>query len=236
MVLNDISKDFNHIISIMITYIIHYTPLNERKKHILKELQQYSINAEFITEFDKESLDINQLTLFNTKLVTYSEISYFYKQLYCYLKIKNENINVALILDDDCILDNNFTEKLNFYINKLPQDWDICYISDICNFHIADNIIKNNIPNVFLKSNEQELLNGVLSHGSTRGPAYLITNTAANKIITNFNNIKMNEDIIEKPHDHWLNDVFREMNFKIYWAEPTIVKQGTIIRIFKNSY
>ena len=219
----------------MKTYIIHYTPLYERKEHILKELKQYSINPEFITEFDKEYIDINHLSLFNTKLVTYSEISYFYKQLYCYLKIKNENINLALILDDDCVLNDNFTENLRLYMSKLPQDWDICYISDICNFHIGENIIKNNIPNVFLKSNEHEVLNGVLSHGSTRGPAYLITNNAAKKILNKFNDIKINKDIIDKPHDHWLNDVFHEMNFKIYWAEPTIVTGGSEKGIFATS-
>jgi len=124
---------------------------------------------------------------------------------------------------------------MNSYLKQLPPNWDICYLSDICNFHIPEIITANKTPNVFLKSNEHEVLNNVLAHGSTRGPAYLINYNAALNILNRFNYYKDNQIKISKAHDHWLNDVFRELNFNVYWAEPTIVKGGSEIGIYKTS-
>lgn len=36
--------------------------------------------------------------------------------------------------------------------------------------------------------------------------------------------------------DLWLNVVARDNNFKVYWAEPTIVTQGSENGTFKSSH
>jgi len=46
----------------------------------------------------------------------------------------------------------------------------------------------------------------------------------------------MLKDIIKLPIDWWLNVAARYNNFKVYWAEPTIVTQGTQNGTFKTSH
>ena len=219
----------------MKTFVIHYTPLINRKKLIDEQLLYFNINPLFITQFDRDHLINEQLNIFEEKKINSAEISYFYKQLECYQIIIKEKISIALIFDDDVLLDDDFINKTNSYIKQLPNNWDVCYLSDICNFHIPDNIINNNTPNVFLKNNNHEILNGTLAHGSTRGPAYLINYAAALKIYNIFNHYRNNNIKINKAHDHWLNDVFRELNFNVYWAEPSIVRGGSEIGFYKTS-
>ena len=46
------------------------------------------------------------------------------------------------------------------------------------------------------------------------------------------NNLKSK---INLPIDWWLNESSRDNNFKVYWAEPTIVTQGTQNGLFQTS-
>ena len=41
---------------------------------------------------------------------------------------------------------------------------------------------------------------------------------------------------IDNNIDWWLNDVSRHYNFNVYWAEPTIVTQGTQNGKYKSSH
>jgi hypothetical protein len=36
-------------------------------------------------------------------------------------------------------------------------------------------------------------------------------------------------------HDHWMNDVAREKDLKVYWSEPTFVCGGSDTNTFKSS-
>ena len=63
--------------------------------------------------------------------------------------------------------------------------------------------------------------------------SYLVNKKCAIKICEYIKNLPRK---INNAYDWWLNEVILKNNFIIYWAEPTIVKQGTIIKIFKNSY
>ena len=55
-----------------------------------------------------------------------------------------------------------------------------------------------------------------------------------NKILNYFNNINI-ENTINHPIDFWLNNIIKILNLNIYWAEPTIISQGTQCGIFKSS-
>jgi len=41
---------------------------------------------------------------------------------------------------------------------------------------------------------------------------------------------------IDLATDQWINIVARDINLKMYWAEPTIAIQGSEIGIFEKSY
>jgi len=95
------------------------------------------------------------------------------------------------------------------------------FIGDGCNLHIAYEPITPD-KNVYLKGRNPTPLEG---DGAVRcTDSYLITKKCAQKII---NGINKSEDRINLPADWWLNTVIRENKFIVYWAEPTLVTQGS---------
>ena len=195
--------------------VLHYTPLVDRKKKMIEQLNGY--NYKFIIEYDREKLSKENLMKFDTDKLKMAEISIFMKNIYAYNEIIN-NYNYALLLEDDVILDDNFNDKFNTYIKELPTDWDMVYIGTCLNIHIDNKLLKNN--------------KHIYVGGGTRcGDGFMITKEAAKKIVNYFNSV----DHIDLPIDHWLNIPIKELNLKVYWMEPNIVKQGSENNVYKSS-
>jgi GR25 family glycosyltransferase involved in LPS biosynthesis len=213
-------------------FVLHYTPLVDRKKHILKQLEDHGLEAEFITQFDRE--EITDFTFFDTSKINVGCISNILKNVEVYRKMIEHNIPYAIVFDDDVYLAKDFNKIMNETLKNLPSTFDMCYMGDICGFHIEDI---NSDTNVYLKSNQEgpvfTIENGYqYAMGSTRGPAYILTNACAHKIMSMF----VPGYIIRRlGHDHWINDVAREKNLEIYWSEPTFVCGGSDIEKFGNS-
>ena len=51
----------------LITYVIHYTPLKERKQFLLNEFYKHSLIYHFIEDYDRENLSDEDLKIFDTK-------------------------------------------------------------------------------------------------------------------------------------------------------------------------
>ena len=82
---------------------------------------------------------------------------------------------------------------------------------------------------IYYKSGEVTKWGG---HGATRAAdSYFVSNKCAKKL----NNYFKNKKNIDESIDAYLNYVIRELDLIVYWAEPTIVKQGSG-NIFKHSY
>jgi len=219
-------------------YILHYTPLVERKKHIINQIKKYNYKAKYIETFNREDLTIENLNLFNTNKVKSSSISLIYKHIESWQQISNDNAHsFSLILEDDVILIDNFDEKLNEYIQQLPSNFDMLFIGDGCNLHIPDSIIKHTINenggkivNIFKKTNYPTNWGG---NGATRcTDSYLISKNCCNKILEYIKGIK---NKIELPIDWWMNTICRDLDLNVYWAEPTICSQGTESGVFTPS-
>jgi len=213
-------------------FIIHYTPLVDRKEHMLRQLADHGLEAEFVTPWDREH--ITDFTFFDTGRISIRCISNLMKHCEVYKKMIQDDIPYAIVFDDDVCLAKDFNRVMNETVKNLPSTFDICYIGDICGFHIEKT---NPDVNVYLKTNEA---GPVLSDrgyyietlGSTRGPAYLLTNACAHKIMSVF--VK-NYKITSLGHDHWMCFVAREKNLNVYWSEPTFVCGGSDIDTFKCS-
>ena len=231
-------KNLQHVVQKYnyITYIIHYTPLVERKKHIINEMKTNNIdNYKFIEEYDKEILTKNELMLFDETKVRPAEISLTMKHITSWKHVIQSNNNFALIFEDDVLLQNNFSHKLNNYISQLPKTFDMCFIGECARLHINKNIIKNAKPgtNIFKKTNYPTWWGG---NGATRcTDSYLISKDCCNKIINYINKLKQKNIKINMPLDFWMNNICRELSLNIYWAEPTIIKQGTETGLFKSA-
>jgi hypothetical protein len=103
------------------------------------------------------------------------------------------------------------------------------FIGDGCGLHIPFKELKNNC-NIYKKTNYPTQNGGL---GATRClDSYLISKKCAQKIVEK---IKIHNYIIFYPADHWLNHVIKNNNFNVYWAEPTIVTQGSENKLYKSS-
>jgi GR25 family glycosyltransferase involved in LPS biosynthesis len=153
-----------------------------------------------------------------------TQIAIFLSHIYAIRDIAL-NYDCALILEDDAILDDKFMEIFKKYVENTPSDYDMLFIGNGCDLHIDNSIITPDC-NIYIKD--------VISEYGTRcTDSYLVSKKCAQKIINYINNLtyKINESI-----DWWLNRVLREEHFIIYWAEPTIVKQGTQCGYYNSSY
>jgi glycosyl transferase family 25 len=215
----------------LIIYVIHYTPLKERKTFLLNELNKHSLNYYFIEDYDREKLSNNDLKIFDTNKVKLSICSNISKHIHSYQKILNNNYEYSLILEDDVILDNKFTGKLQKGLQQLPNDYDMLFIGNGCNLHIEPSKIEQT-KLIYKKCREPTKWGG---NGGTRcTDSYLVSKKCAKKLTNYISQLK--EKTIKKNSDFWLNQVIRELKLNIYWMEPTIVKQGTQNGIYKSSH
>jgi glycosyl transferase family 25 len=198
-------------------YIVHYDKLVKRKEKMINQLNKFNFDYEFISNYGKEKLTIDDKKKFRN--ISDGEISVALHHIECFKKIAESNNDYALILEDDAILDTNFNEILNLYISKLTENWDMLFIGDGCNMHIDKNLL---IP----KKN-------IYENRSTRClDSYLISKKCCKIILEKLN---LPNYTILCPVDHWLNFVINNNNFNVFWAEPTIVTQGSEKGLFKSS-
>ena len=207
----------------MKTYVLHYTPLIERRKHIENEMKRENIPFEFVFQYDRENLTDAEHALFSGD-ISNSEKSLVMKHIITLYNIIRENHPYALVLEDDVILDRDFNEKLAYYISLLPPDWDMIFIGNGCNLHIPQN---EQQPGVFIYKKSTSY------PGATRcTDSILISQKCARAI---FNYLQMPGYKITQAIDWLYNEVLHALNMNVYWTEPTIVSQGSESNMFKSS-
>ena len=213
---------------IMKIFVLHYSKLVDRKKSIIEQFKKQNItDYEFIEKYDVNEITDDESSLFEQNFKK-SSISLHLKHIYVYNLIAKNYLN-ALIFEDDIILSDNFKEILNKYISQLPKDYDMLFIGNGSNLHIqTDNLSPN--KNIYEKCLEPTSWGG---DGATRcTDSYIISNKCAQILCKYINNLKYK---INVQIDWWLNRAARDNNLKVYWAEPTIVSQGSELGLFKSS-
>ena len=203
-------------------YVIHYKKLTERKEYLLKQFEREKItNYEFIT-IDRDQLTESDLSPFQDNF-SKPLIANLLSHMHAYKQISKNSYEYNLILEDDVILCDNFSNIIHSYIKQIPLDYDAVFIGDGCDIaehHVNPSLIRRNC-NIYKY------------HGENKckcTDSYMISSKCADKLINYFYSFgnKINE-----PIDYFLNNPLKTSN--VYWAEPTLVKQGTIIGLFHSS-
>ena len=184
------------------------------------------MEAEFVDQYDRDTLTESDRSIFHDRFEEYknSIMAITLSHVYCLREIAAK-YEYGLIFEDDVILACNFNIKLENYMKQLPDDWDMLFIGDGCGFHIYPQIIRDSTSNVFRKKYKIEdwIPDSAATEATRCADSYLVSNKCAKKIIEYLD--KPNQ--IGKGVDFWLNSLVRIFNFKVYWAEPTIVTQGS---------
>jgi GR25 family glycosyltransferase involved in LPS biosynthesis len=224
-----ILKFNKYLLYIMKILVIHYDKLVERKKHMLEQLKKYNLECDFISNWGKDKLTLQDKKKFIN--LTDSEISLTLHHFECYKQI-SENYDYAIIFEDDVLLGNNFKETIEKYISQLQEDWDMLFFGEGHEVHIPNYRLKNDI-NVYKKMTS---LNNKIPgsiNGSTRcADSYIVSKKCAKKI---YEIVSRPNYIVTMPLDHLLNYINDNNKFNIYWAEPTITVQGSRNKIFNSS-
>ena len=212
-------------------FVLHYSKLTHRKNHIIHELKNHGIHDfEFIENFDKDEITDDQCPEFHRNYIENkrSELSLHLKHFYVYRLMMTENIEEALIFEDDVILSDGFMKKLTEYTTQLPSDYDMLFIGDGCRLHIPEDRL---VPNQYVYEKSVEVTS--YGAGATRcTDSYIIHNRCATKLC---NYISTLTNTIDAPIDYWLNDAAMNTKLKVYWGEPTIVTQGSQSGMFSRS-
>jgi GR25 family glycosyltransferase involved in LPS biosynthesis len=148
----------------------------------------------------------------NTQLKL-GQISCSYKHYLALKDIVENNYEYAVIMEDAVEFLKPVNETLELYISELNTfypDWDIIFDSDWCSYKESEVTPERTVypKNIQINNND---------HGGTRcAHFYLLTQKCAKKLYDNyipFNNAP----------DWWMNDLFRKLNIKSFYAEPSIV-------------
>ena len=209
-------------------FVIHYKKLIERKRNILAQFEKNGITDFEFIEIDRDELHGQNISMFENDH-SKSQIAIALSHFHAYEEI-GEKYEHGLIFEDDAILSPNFTNLLKKYINQLPNNYDMLFIGDGCNLHIESSKL---IPgkHIYAKALHAEPYGGF---GATRcTDSYLVSKKCAKQL---HHYIKHLSYKIKIPIDWWLNQAASGNYFKVYWAEPTIVTQGTQNGIYKPSH
>ena len=208
-------------------YLIHNLDEN-RKEHMINSFKRVNIDENKVkwvlhpnrNEIDDEFIKKNVIEglsytcnepIYAQKDLTKGKIACAYKHYLCLKDIVENQYEYAVIIEDNNYMINDVPKMLNIYVeqlNRLYPDWDILFDNEYLPY-IEQSIKEEQL--VYPKSNE--ITNQC--HGGTKlAQFYLIRLKAAKKLYENylpFNNAP----------DWYMNDLFRKLNIKSFWAEPS---------------
>lgn len=228
---------------IMTTYplyalVIHYTPLAERKAHILSLLEKHNIAHEFIETYDKEDLTPQDILSFRMDKLNHSRVSLFKKHLLAYEKIITSPHTYNLILEDDIIVHPHFNELFQRSIIQLPDDYDMLFIGCGCGFRVPSEFREEDKGKYIYKKRNYEPTDELAQLWRAREAtkccdSYIVSPKCASRILDYAASLGPRD--IDKPLDVWLNHVCLHLDLKVYWMDPPVIEQGSETGLFQSS-
>ncbi len=199
------------------TYIVHFELLKERKKNLDEAFKNKDFEYKFITSYDRRNLQTEIIKKFEN--IEKKFIANFMSHIEIYRIISESSDEYGLVLEDDSIPQSKFIKNVYTYLNKLPKECDLFYISPgKGNFHIP--LLKRRpFKKIYKKENKVTSWGG---HGASRyADAYFISNKCATVLYDEFKN---GEKKVDTTIDWWKNQMIEKFNLNVYWAEPTIIE------------
>jgi GR25 family glycosyltransferase involved in LPS biosynthesis len=210
-------------------YLIHNYLEPERKEIMISEFKKWGFelnNIKWMEHPNKNEITeemINKLVIqqpsYTSNILVYPSrmilrkgcISCTYKHYLCLKDIIDNNYDYGIIMEDNIYFVENIPKLVDKYIEQLDNygEWDILFD---CNW---TTYIEGQIkPGLLVYPKTNDITNQC--HGGTKAASfYLITNKCAKKLYENY--IPFNNS-----PDWWMNDLFRKLNIKSFWVEPSV--------------
>lgn len=202
-------------------YVIHAAHFVDRKKHITQALGHHGIAFEFVKAFDPKDItaEIEEKYFSSNVELSTGAKSCALKHVHVMEMMHERQQSLALVLEDDLILDDGFVEWVQAFLDEaseFPAGYSI-QLGCANNMYVPGRQLKNN-QHLYLQKEVRA------------GEAYLIDAKAANLRLS-----WITENKISLPIDHLFNRSDRELGLSIYWSDPTLVEQGSMNGLFKTS-
>lgn len=207
--------------------VIHAKHLTERLQHMKRQLKDWPGNVDYILDADKNELTDEIISSYikpgceldNKSGATSCAI----KHLYACQYIVDNNLEGALVLEDDIVLHNNFTkhfeETMEEYKQRFAQKPIIISYEDSSLLFIPRSLRKKG----------QWLYEA--PHGKVRfNGAIYINQQAAKAIVDDVRENRCNIAV-----DHYYMHLYRKGILQMLWCEPSIATQGSFIGTFISS-
>jgi GR25 family glycosyltransferase involved in LPS biosynthesis len=199
------------------TFIIHVSSNTQREKHIIQQIKKSKLlyNYQFINEGDIKAINNNiHQQYFGGALDTINAAtSCAYKHILAYEAVVSQNLDFALILEDDIFLQSNFDEIISAAIYELQN-------LQLNNYFIS--LEDSNLKYVAGK----ELIDGKFLYKKDKGRlagAYLVDNQTCQNMLEEIAKNKCNLTI------DWFHNYCAQLNLlQIYWLHPTVAYQGSL--------
>ena len=108
----------------------------------------------------------------------------------------------------------NIPDRINAYLDALPEDWDVLFDSEWCKYADVYEEKVNTNKIVYKKDNKA----GKYTGGASRDAQfYILNNKGATKLYENYLPLG-------GPPDHWMDQLFRKLDMNVYWSEPSFIK------------
>lgn len=229
-------------------FISHYRKLTERKDYLNNALKKEGFtNINWYDEIDRDHISPEDMKLYlynsdkwnklcavwegpsEPRELTLAEIANAITHIKIYTTIYTENIKIALILEDDCILTGNFGNNLNKYISQLPDNFDTCFLGDAFGWTV------DNYRTGFVGKNNKNIIKPDINVypmgcGHT-SDAYIISCGGVKKILTALTKYIP----FTQPIDWTLGTIIMIERINNYWGYPNLIRQGSEDMTYKSS-
>jgi len=226
----------NKIENIDKIFIIHHTPLQNRKNRLQEILDKLQLDVEWVESFlpedvdyDKETFDCGNFVDIEivhpygryrnfSKKISISELSLYLKHKECIIKQIKNNYENIIIFEDDVNLDLNLIKFLNNNLNEFQHKVKFDG-ANLLMLGTAFNFKSTILNGDFIHFNEKQLTR--CAH------AYVVNINCAQKILDKLYPINL-------PWDFKLNEIIITENLNVYWSEPGLTQfsltQGTTVK------
>ena len=214
--MSDLKSRFPHI------FVINLPRSIERRNYIKHILSEKGLAFTFVEAVDGESLNKKEVkevynrnkakVMFGRELLI-GEIGCALSHIKVYQKILDENINHAIILEDDAIIKSNFVNSIELVLDSNFK-WDLILLGHNKSFD-SSNEISSIISNWGIKRLDKITNIGRIVRGGLGCYGYLISQSGAKKILN-----YIEENSIVYPIDK-ITSNYAIVNF--YGLFPTVV-------------
>lgn len=204
------------------TFVVTTKDNHKRQESINCQAKKFQLDIEYIWDFDADDIDANEIQeKYELSSLPLRSISALMKHFEAHKRLLEQELDVALVVEDDVILFDRFGKQ----IHKLVQALKDTYRPGLVFLGGADNRIDHD----FLIAAAQG--NPLIKRPLSTAEAYLIEPLGASMRVRWLEEARG----IKLAADHLITAIDLELGIDQYWGESPLATQGSIIGKFPTT-